>query len=206
MRIESNSRILFQGDSITDCGRDRADFNSLSGYAQMISDYIKTFHADKNIEILNRGISGDTTEMLLERIDRDCIDLKPNVISFLIGINDVWRKYDSNSETTIEAFKENYTNILTEVKRKLNCKIIIMEPFLIPSDNKKAIFREDLDPKITVVRELASKFAEEYIPLDGIFAEAVLKNTPQYYSGDGVHPSREGNSLIAREWLKRVTF
>ncbi len=204
MKLENGTRVLFLGDSITDAARDRADFHGMAGYPQMVDNYIKTFFAEKNIECINRGISGDTTEMLLMRMERDCFELSPDAVSILIGINDVWRRYDSNKLTTVEAFRSNYRSILEGVRRRLRCKIMVLEPFLLASDKSRDGYREDLDPKIAVVRELAREFADEYVPLDGIFAEASVKNTPQYYSIDAVHPTRQGEALIAKEWLKRV--
>jgi lysophospholipase L1-like esterase len=205
MVINQNSRILFTGDSITDCGRDRNDFHSLSGYNKIINDYIQLFYPELNVSVFNRGISGDTTKMLLAKIEKDINDTKPDIVSVLIGINDVWRRYDSNIATSVEEFAENYIKILTVIKKHTS-NIIILEPFLIPSDEKKNIFREDLDPKINKLREISRLFKTEYIPLDGIFWELSIEDNPLIYSADGVHPLYKGNCVIAQQWLKKTNL
>jgi lysophospholipase L1-like esterase len=157
------------------------------------------------VSIFNRGISGDTTKMLLERIEKDIRDTKADIVSILIGINDVWRRYDSNIITSVEDFEKNFREILSVIK-KYTSKIIVMEPFLLPSDEKKKIFREDLDPKINVIRELSRLYKTEYIPLDGIFSKLSIEGNPLDYSLDGVHPSDKGNCIIAAEWLKQTNL
>ena len=203
MEILQNDRILFTGDSITDANRNRNDFYSLAGYCKLIDSYFQTFYPELNITVINRGISGDTSKLLSERIEKDIIETDPTIVTILIGINDVWRKYDANIATSIEEFSDNYYKLLSSVK-KYTSKIIILEPFLIPSDANKNIFREDLDPKINKIRELAHYFKTEYLPLDGIFAKLSIENDPKIYSDDGVHPRHEGQNIIAMEWLKQT--
>lgn len=203
MIIAQNEKILFTGDSITDYGRDRNDFFSLAGYSKLINGYIQMFYPEFNITAINRGISGDTSKMLYERIEKDLIETTPTVVSILIGINDVWRRYDSNSPVSIQEFSENYRKILLSVK-KYTSKIIILEPFLLSSDVNKNKFREDLDPKINIIRELANEFKTEYLPLDGIFAKLSIEKDCKIYSEDGVHPTYKGHSIIALEWLKQA--
>lgn len=205
MQINKNSRILFTGDSITDCGRDREDFNSLSAYSKMINDYITIFNPELNCTVMNRGISGFTTTDLKGAISKDLEDTKPDIVSILIGINDVWRKYDSNKITTLQQFENNLTYIINLTK-KYTKKIIILEPFIIPSDINKEIFREDLDPKINLLRKLAKQENLEYIALDGIFAELSIFNYPKLYSADGIHPLTEGYKIIAKEWIRKTNL
>ncbi|MDD4003232.1 MAG: SGNH/GDSL hydrolase family protein, partial [Clostridia bacterium] len=181
MNILQNDKILFTGDSITDAGRDRNDFNSLAGYSKIISDYMQLLYPHLNISVFNRGISGDTTALLLQRIDKDIADTNPSIVSILIGINDVWRRYDSNKPTSVEQFAENYNCLLSKIK-KHTFKIIILEPFLLSSDKEKERYREDLDPKINILRKIAHSFNAEYIPLDGIFSKLSIKNGAELYS------------------------
>lgn len=200
IEIINEMRILFNGDSITDAGRDRNDVNSLSGYNRIIAEQLES----KNVACFNRGISGDCSSDLLARIERDLTETKPDLVSFLIGVNDTWRRYDScNRITTPAEYEKNYRAILS-ITRQFGAKIIVMEPFLLPVDPAKAIFREDLDFKIDVARSLAREYAEAYVPLDGLFAEAVLHTLPENFSADGVHPSENGNRKIAEWWLQRV--
>ncbi len=213
--IKPNSTILFQGDSITDAGRtydasndigmgyskETVDFNLGFGYPLIIKQYFDAFCKDKNITVLNRGISGNRTKDLVNRWDEDCIDLKPDYVSILIGVNDTWRRYDSNDATSTKEYEDSYRKLLTRVKNELDCHIIILEPFLIPTDINKDCWHEDLDPKIQVARKLAREFNATFIPLDGIFASKCIETSPSYFSGDGVHPTNSGHSLIAKLWL-----
>jgi len=208
--VKDNSLILFQGDSVTDCGRTSNEYLELGfGYANMVASWLTALHPKKQLRFLNRGISGNRVSDLKKRWQEDCIDLRPKVVSILIGINDCWRRYDSNDPTSVDSFETTYRQILTNIKQKLEAKIIIMEPFLLPvieeSEGWSAgqdKWREDLDPKIHVVRSLAREFNAEFIPLDGIFARAATIQPMEKWTLDGVHPTQAGHALIARQWLK----
>lgn len=204
--IKKDALVLFQGDSITDCGRSRNDDKQLgNGYASMVAARFNALYPDQNIRFINKGISGDRTKDLVKRWKADCLDLKPDVVSILIGINDTWRRFDSNSPTTAETYKDNYRRILAQIRESLDAKIIILEPFLLPvSQDMQTIWRDDLDPKIHAARELAREFGDVYIPLDGIFAAAAVKQPPQFWAEDGVHPTPAGHALITHHWLKAI--
>jgi lysophospholipase L1-like esterase len=205
MLLKDNQTILFQGDSITDVGRDRDDKNSLgNGYPMLIDAFISSMYPEKNITCINKGISGNRVIDLKSRWEKDCIDLKPDWISILIGINDCWRRYDSNDPTSVEEYKNTYRGILNEIKEKTDAKIIMCEPFLLPTPEDRIQWREDLDPKIHAVRELAREFNAIYIPLDGVFAKMAMKRPNKYWTKDGVHPTMAGHGLIANEWLKAL--
>lgn len=203
--LGSNSLVLFQGDSITDVGRDRNDPNSLGwGYALMTASLFHAMHPHRQVRFLNRGISGNRVRDLLARWEQDCSTLKPDWISILIGINDVWRRYDSNDPTSADRFEREYRELLQITRERTRAHLIIMEPFLIPVRREMEGWREDLDPKIQVVRRLAREFDALYIPLDGIFAKVCAVRDPAFWAGDGVHPSPGGHALIARHWLQTV--
>lgn len=204
--IEKDAVVLFQGDSITDAGRDYADTNSLgTGYAMMASAWFSACHPEKNVTFLNRGISGNRVRDLRARWEEDCLNLQPTWVSILIGINDCWRRYDSNDPTAVESFETDYRAILEKVKQELNADLILCEPFVLPHPADREKWREDLDPKIAVVRKLAREFEAIYVPLDGVFAQASAQRHPEFWAGDGVHPSPAGHALIAQNWLKAVT-
>jgi lysophospholipase L1-like esterase len=205
MLIHANDRILFTGDSITDCGRVRENPAHLGfGYAAFTAARLQAYLASPELQIFNRGISGNRAGHLLERIDADLLALKPTVISILIGINDVWRRYDSNDPTSVETFETNYRTILETISKKLTARVVLLEPFLlhVPEDRHK--WREDLNPKLDAVRRLAVEFGTELIPLDGIFAKATTQAPAAYWAGDGVHPSAAGHALIAEAWLENA--
>ncbi len=198
-------RILFQGDSITDAGRIRADeFDLGTGYAMMAASLFSATYPERKVNFINRGISGNRVTDLKARWQQDCIDLNPTIISILIGINDCWRRYDSNDPTTAGQYREDYRYILQQLKEKTTAKIILCEPFVLPTPEDRIKWREDLDPKIQVVRELAREFETHLIPFDGIMNQACVYKEPSFWAPDGVHPSNAGHALMAKEWLKIV--
>jgi lysophospholipase L1-like esterase len=199
-------RILFQGDSITDASRDRRSYHKLgSGYAKVAAELIREAHPEKDIEFINLGIGGNRTDQLFDRLYKDAIELQPDIISILIGINDVWHRYGKERiATTDEQIKLNYTMILKELRAKTNAKIMIMTPYLLDCDDKDAI-REDLKTVLPIVRELAAEYADVFVPLDEYFEEA-LKTMPEprYYSADGVHPNQNGAAFIGKLYAEAI--
>lgn len=206
MLIEQNDVVLFQGDSITDCGRNRELESDLGrGYPLMAAGLFSACYPEYRVTFLNRGISGDRVKDLRKRWQEDCIALKPTVVSVYIGINDTWRRYDRNDPTSAEAFKSGYRSLLKETVEKLgSVKLVIVEPFVLPFPEDRTRWREDLDPKIQAVRELAREFGAVLVPLDGLFAQASKRAEPAFWAPDGVHPSPAGHALIAKAWLQAV--
>ncbi len=205
MLIKNNDIILFQGNSITDAGRKYSQPDDMGwGYATIAAGLFAASHPEINAKFLNRGISGNRAINLKERWQEDCIDLNPTIISIMIGINDCWRRYDSNDLTTAEDFEKYYKYILDEIKDKLTAKLILIEPFVLPYPDDRKQWREDLDPKIEIVNNLAKKFKTVLVPLDKIMNKASKIKSPDFWTGDGVHPTHAGHSLIAKSWLEAV--
>lgn len=203
--IEDNALVLFQGDSITDAGRNYADPADLgTGYAMLVAAWFSAAYPEKRVRFLNRGISGNRVRDLRQRWQRDCLDLRPTWVSILIGVNDTWRRYDSGDPTSAEAFERDYRAILMATRDRLDARLIICEPFLLPVPDDRIAWREDLDPKIAAVRRLAREFDALYIPLDGLFAAAATRREPAFWLPDGVHPTPAGHALIAQAWLRTV--
>lgn len=205
MLLQKNDVILFQGDSVTDCGRARDNFYDLGvGYPLIVSSLLFHKLADYNLTFINRAVSGDRTTEMMARWDADCLKLdpKPTVVSILIGINDVWRRYDSDRPTSVDTFYTQYRSMLQSVKDTFGARLMLLEPFVLPNPEDRKAWREDLDPKLQAVRELAREFEATLVPLDGAFAAAYVKRPGTYYSADGVHPSYAGHGLIASEWCR----
>ncbi|WZL77858.1 SGNH/GDSL hydrolase family protein [Eubacteriales bacterium mix99] len=202
--MKENALVLFQGDSTSDCGRSREDDHYLgTGYPYMAAAWYGALHPGKNVRFVNRAISGNRSIDLVNRWQRDCLDVKPDVVSILIGINDTWRRFDRKDPTSAEVFRDHYRRILSQVREHLDADIILMEPFLLMvTEEQKTSWREDLNPKIDVVRELAREFDAALVPLDGIFAAASSRKDPRFWAADGVHPTAEGHAMICRHWLK----
>ena len=195
-------RILFQGDSITDAARKRDDFYDLGvGYPKYAAELIQEAYPNTEFEFINRGIGGHRTIELMNRWDADAIDLQPDVISILVGINDTWHYYSHGKVLTDEDFENYYRTILERIKNETHAKIIILEQFMLPIPDKE-YFRENLDPKIQITRKLAREYADAYIPLDGIFAAACVEEPWTEFSADGVHPIEKGRKLIAKYYLE----
>ena len=191
-------KIVFQGDSITDAGRDKRNYHDMGkGYPLYASAALTEMYPDTEFEFINFGISGNRTCQLFDRLYSDAIAFQPDVISILIGINDVWHRYGGSRIATTDAQIElNYRSILERIKRETNAKIVMLCPFLLDCEDKEPI-REDLKTLIPIVRRLADEFADVYIPLDELFVPALESQPePKYYSGDGVHPNKNGSEFI----------
>lgn len=205
MLIEKDATVLFQGDSITDAGRSReTDADLGRGYAAMVAAWFSALYPARHVRFLNRGISGNRAKDLRARWQRDCLDLDPTWVSILIGINDTWRRYDSNDPTPVAVYEDNYRAILEQTRDRLDAQIIILEPFVLPTPPDRVAWREDLDPKIAVARKLAREFGATFVPLDGPFASAATRREMDFWLPDGVHPSPAGHALIAQTWLRAV--
>ena len=202
-----NVRLLFQGDSITDAGRDKRNFYDLgSGYPKYAAPLLREANPEINFEVINLGISGNRTGQLFDRLYPDAIMLQPDVISILIGVNDVWHRGPMNYvATTDEQIELNYREILRNLKAKTSAKIVMIAPYLLDVDNKDDI-KEGLATVIPIIKRLAFEFADVYIPLDELFAEALkTQPQPQYYSADGVHPNENGAKFIAEQYALAVS-
>ena len=205
MLINSDDRILFTGDSITDCGRMRENPDHLGfGYAALAAAHLQARLASPELKIFNRGISGDRAAALLARFDADLLALKPTVVSILIGVNDTWRRYDSKDITTAETFEKNYRGVLEKIRTELDARVVLLEPFLLHVPADRYSWREDLNPKIDVTRKLAVEFGADLLALDGIFAKAATQAPAAYWAADGVHPTAAGHALIAEAWLENA--
>lgn len=202
--IEDRAVVLFQGDSITDAGR-AGDLNGMGGgYAMMASAEFSARHPEKRVRFINRGISGNRAVDLESRWKQDCLDLKPTWVSIMIGVNDTWRRFDSNDPTATGVYEQSYRNILSQVKQHLGARLILMEPFVLPYPEDRKAWRADLDPRIEVVHRLAREFDAILVETDRLFAEAATQREPAFWASDGVHPTPEGHALMALAWLRAV--
>lgn len=197
-------KILFQGDSITDAGRDRSNYHNLgNGYPRYAAQFIKEAYPDTEFEFINLGISGNQTADLVARLESDFVDIQPDICSIHIGVNDTWHRAENREWLSNEKFEDNYRTVLTALKEKTNAKIIILEQFLLPVDDK-TFFREDINPKIDITRKLAREFADVFVPVDGLFAAACVEEDKYHWSADGVHPNENGSSFMGKLYLDAV--
>ena len=202
--MEKKIKLLFQGDSITDAGRDKRNYHHMgNGYPKYAAELIAQAHPEIEFEFINFGISGNRTDQLFDRIYADGIAFQPDVISILIGINDIWHR-KNNIFTTDAQIETNYRAILTLLREKTNAKIVMLAPYVLDAASNSYL-ADDLRKILPIIRKLADEFADVYIPLDEIFEEA-LKTQPEplYYSGDGVHPNANGAAFIGQKYAEAV--
>ena len=210
--LQKDDVILFQGDSITDAGRDKNSTTPNTppmmgnGYVIQAAGDLLFKHAEKNLSIYNRGISGNKVNQLADRWNADCIELKPTVLSILIGVNDFWHTKTNNYQGTVKTYEEDYRALLKRtftVFPKL--KLIIGEPFAVPGI--RAV-DDSWYPEFDKYREIAKKIAEEFkavfIPYQKLFNDAQKRAPGVYWTHDGVHPSLAGAYLMANAWLNAV--
>lgn len=199
-------RLVFQGDSITDAGRDKRNYHDMGkGYPFYASNLLAEAHPDVEFDFYNFGISGNRTDQLFDRLYPDAIAFQPDIISVLIGINDIWHRHSHNIRTTDDQIEANYRAILERLKRETNAKIVMLAPFVLDADEKAHIF-EDLKNVLPIIEKLAEKYADVYIPLYKHFDEALKSQPePKYYSADGVHPNDNGRIFIGEIYAEAVS-
>ena len=198
--LQPRDRVLLTGDSITDWGRDRSDPTSLGhGYAGIVAALAGARRPDLGLTFFNRGVGGDTAGMLRARWDEDAAALAPTVVSILVGVNDTWRRYDAGTPTSTDEYEDNLRAIVATVDR-----LVLVEPFLLPVTADQHAWREDLDPRIAVVRRVAAEHRAVLVPADGLFAAAAVRTAPEEWAFDGVHPTPAGHGLLAEAWLRAV--
>jgi len=200
-------RILFQGDSITDAGRARDnDINVGVGYPLLVKATLGYAEPGEH-EFFNRGISGNRIVDVYARIKKDIINLKPDVMSILIGINDVWHEYgESPNGVDADKFYKIYDMLIEEVKAALpDIKIIILEPFVLPAsatEEKWELFHGETLKRAEKAKAIAEKHGLTFVPLQESFDKLCEKAEPSYWLRDGVHPTAMGHEFIKGEWIK----
>ena len=200
-------RILFQGDSITDTGRSRDNDGYVGiGYPLFVKALFEYENPGK-YEIFNRGIGGNRIVDLYARIKCDIINLKPDVMSILIGVNDVWHElYESPNGVDADKFFRIYCMLIEEVKEALpDIKIMIMEPFVLKTSKTEENWTY-IDTEVTKRAQMAKKVAEKYgltfIPLQEKFNELTKTAPASYWLGDGVHPTYPGHEFLKNQWIE----
>jgi len=212
IQLLKGQTILFQGDSITDASRNKQDmgFNNPgalgNGYAMLAAANMLEKYAQLNLKIYNKGISGNKVYQLAERWDRDCLELKPDVLSILIGVNDFWHKLNGNYNGTIEIYRNDYIALIERTKKALpDVRLVICEPYAVPG--VKAV-DEKWFPEFygyqKAAKEIAQKFGAIFIPFQKIYDEAVKRAPAAYWTNDGVHASFAGAQLMAEAWVQVV--
>ncbi len=201
---------LFQGDSITDAGRDdenEDNFGLGCGYALLVaSDFMK--NSKEKLRFINRGVSGDRITDVYARIKEDIINLKPDFMSILIGVNDVAHELTMKCGVDTDKFEKIYSMLIDEVKEALpHIKIIIIEPFVLNGTATAEMWEQfsyEVKDRAAASKRIAEKYKLEFVPLQNIFDEVCADGDTRYWSVDGVHPTAAGHQIIKEELIKTI--
>jgi lysophospholipase L1-like esterase len=214
--LKKGNIILFQGDSITDAGRSRDQQKTTApnnqgglgnGYAWLAAAELLVNEPESALKFFNRGISGNKVYQLAERWQADCVDLKPDVLSILIGVNDIWHTLDPRLgyKGTVEIYERDYLALLERTRQALpKTKLVVCEPFVLRCGAVKDHWFPEFDRYRAAAKRVAKKHRATFVPFQTMFDEAIKYAPPEHWAGDGVHPSPAGNALMAHFWVKAV--
>ena len=205
--------ILFQGDSITDAGRNREEqlpnhARSFGmGYAYILASGLLKQMPEKQLTLYNRGISGNKVYQLADRWQEDCLDLKPDLLSILIGVNDYWHMRNGRYDGTPEVYEKDYRALLNRTRSELpDIKLVICEPFVLTGTSAvDESWLEPFKPYQDIAAKIAGEFNAVWIPFQQAFSTAAQTAPSVYWTHDGVHPSMAGCQLMAETWLNALS-
>jgi lysophospholipase L1-like esterase len=203
--------ILFQGDSITDVGRNRgvtAENSAAAlggGYPLLAASGILRSHPDGGLRVFNRGVSGDKVPALQARWETDTIALKPDILSILVGVNDLWHKLMGNSNGTVADYESQYDALLDATKAALpEVRLVVLEPFVLVTGAVDARWFPEFDERRAAAAKVARRAGAAFIPLQAMFTQLAQSAPPSYWLADGVHPTIAGHAAIAERWRDAV--
>ena len=213
--FSTTSRLILQGDSITDGNRPKTnDQNPESdsvgrglgcGYANLIGSQLAFQYAESPIDIRNLGISGNRVTDLAARAQEHIWNLEPTHLSILIGVNDTWHHYKRGAGVDHLRYGRTYRHLLEDSRERFpNLNLILCEPFILPCGEVADGWEEDLDVRRQMVRQLAKDFDAVFVPFQEAFDAACQRAAPRYWAHDGVHPSPAGHHLMAQTWFEAV--
>ncbi len=219
MIIHPGNTILFQGDSITDAGRLKGDAdvelpaNDLgalgAGYASKAAGILLEQFAGQGLQIHNRGISGNRVTNMRDRWQADCLDLKPDVLSILIGVNDTWHGVASGTPdngVSLDDFDRVLRELIDVTRAALpDLRLVICEPYTTEAGAVLTMkFHPDMDDRRAIVRAIADEKGDVFVPFQEMFDNLCGEAPPDYWAADGVHPSPAGHQRMAEFWMQRV--
>lgn len=209
--IEAGATILFQGDSITDAGRAKDDATANTqpalgnGYAWLAAAQLLVDRPDDRLKIYNRGISGNKVFQLADRWQADCLDLKPDVLSILVGVNDFWHKLKHSYDGTLETYEDDYRALIARTKHALpDVRLVICEPFVLKVGEVDGSWLSIFAGYRAAAKRLAESAGAAFVPYQTMFDRAAKIAPPERWAADGVHPTSDGAALMAHWWLQAV--
>lgn len=202
---------LFQGDSITDAGRDRIITRANSpralgnGYAEIAASGVLRTTRDVDWRFYNRGVGGNRLSDLQARWSRDTLALRPDLLSVLIGVNDIWRTRTGRPADLLESFEQQYTDLLASTREALpETRLVVMEPYVLRCGMVDASWFPDLDEMRAATARVAARTGAVFVPLQDALDEAASGTGPTQWTSDGIHPTDAGHRLIAERWRAAV--
>jgi len=212
VQFNPNDVVLFQGDSITDKGRSRSNTGpnspeSLgSGYAFLCASDLLARFPTHSLKVLNRGISGDKIPNLLARWKAEALDLRPTVLSLMVGVNDTGHRFVPGMQgVPVPEYEKGYRTLLDWTKAELpRARLVLCEPFTLPCGVVNDQWEPEMTQRRAIVKQLVKDYGAVFVPFQSAFNEASRATGPTYWSDDGVHPTMAGHGLMARAWLDAV--
>jgi lysophospholipase L1-like esterase len=205
--------ILFQGDSITDVGRNRNANGANNagalggGYPLIAAAHMMRAHPDSGLQIFNRGVSGDKVPALQARWETDTIALKPDILSILVGVNDLWHKLTGNSSGTVADYEAQYNELIDGTKRALpSVRLVVLEPFVLVTGSVDGKWFPEFDDRRDAAARVAKRADATFVPLQSMFTQLAKTASPSYWLADGVHPTIAGHAAIADRWREAVNL
>ena len=211
MKIKPHSVILFQGDSITDTGRNRRSVGPNSpdglgfGYPRLIANFLLEKHQDDHLQIYNRGVSGDRIRDLAGRWEKDSLRLLPDIISLLIGVNDTWNHLFMCLGSDPGEYQRIYQKLLLDTRRELPGSLFVLcEPFVLITGEVSEEWLNDINQRQEITRALARDFDGVLVPFQSALDKKAESVSPHALLDDGVHPTDLGHRVLADCWIKEV--
>lgn len=213
MIFDNMDRIVFAGDSVTDMGSAQPVgeglFDNLGkSYVRVIDNMLAAYYPEVFLRVTNSGISGNTSRDLIARFDRDVVDLNPDWVSICIGINDVWRQFDSPALTDLcvlpDEYAKNVENMILKVKGKVK-GIFVLSPYII-EPNTEDMMRKRMDEYVNICKGLANKHKCIFVNFQEMYSKYCKIRHSSYIAWDRIHPNQIGATLMAREFLKKCKF
>ncbi|MCA8950729.1 MAG: lysophospholipase [Planctomycetes bacterium] len=211
-RLGARDRVLFQGDSITDAGRSREHAGEANqkaalgdGYAWQAAASLLSSDRGKGLSIWNRGVSGNKVFQLAQRWQQGCIELRPDLLSILIGVNDIWHTKNGKYDGTVAIYERDYDALLVRTRDALpDVALVVCEPFVLRCGAIDDSWFPEFDHYRAAARRVADAHGAAFVPFQSMFDRAAELAPPEYWADDGVHPTQAGAALMARAWLEVV--
>lgn len=207
MKLSRGQKVVMIGDSITDAGRRIATPPYGSGYMALVRSFVTAMHPELDLTWINKGVGGDTVRHLAERWVGDVLDEKPDVLTVMVGINDVWRRYGDKPLEAVPAdeYQSTLATLLRSVDETTNATMLVGSPYMIEAD-KSNLMRAAMDLYVGLSREVAADVGAEFVDVQAAFDRVLQHSESTDWAEDQIHPNQPGHAVIALEYLRALGF